>query len=273
MPIWKLENEDLKITISSEPAGVNIISLFGKKQKREWVRWKEEPIFSDSSSGIFDKQYRGGCEFLFPNDIPVEIEGRHFPDHGYLWATPFITDGLKVGEDKTQLEFHGFITSMGVKVIIGFSLPKKEGGLKISVQLLSLKKEKQPYLFRFHPSFILTEQSLLSCFVEQIEFETQDGHICYVGSTTETEEFFCYIKQKEGTFILEEGRGQLKVTYPIEQFPYLTLYYFKKNGEKTVIVEPSASNAMDLAKAIKDGKASYLEGDKGEKYELEIQVL
>lgn len=298
MPDWILEDDKLRVIISAHGGGVRLTSIYQKEYDKEWIRWKQQPLFGSGEAGEFDQQYCGGCEFLFPNDLPISGSGLELQDHGYLWTTLFKSKGIENEKHRLKLELEGYISCMETEVRISFSLEKGKGELSLQAELISRKKERQPYLFRFHPSFIVTEKSRLRCYGTKVEFEEDGSGIGFCSvqplektsyypfiKTTEgilelerlpetnLKEFFCHIEQEKGRFLLEDEKGQIIVSYPKKQFPYLTFYYMNQEGEKTWIAEPSTSNRMDISKLIEEKTVSWLEFGVRKQWELKIKAV
>ena len=82
------ENNLLKCTVAPALGG-KIISVYNKKLQKEFL-WKNEKLslIQLEQGADYDANFYGGIDELIPNDIPENIDGIDFPDHGELWTTP-----------------------------------------------------------------------------------------------------------------------------------------------------------------------------------------
>jgi hypothetical protein len=90
-----LENDRLRVVVSARSGGVSILSFYDKKNRREWIYTDENRIKRRSGKDTYDNQYFGGCEFMFPNDLPVSAENLKYLDHGFLWTANYVQQGVK----------------------------------------------------------------------------------------------------------------------------------------------------------------------------------
>lgn len=81
-----IENDLLKLAVAPE-AGGRITSIFNKSMQREFL-WQTKGLDHTvhSPGADYDSQFSGGIDELLPNDIPENIDGIDYPDHGELWT-------------------------------------------------------------------------------------------------------------------------------------------------------------------------------------------
>ena len=81
------ENNHIRFEIAPA-AGGKIISVYNKKLKKEFL-WRNTNLqFETHKSGAdYDSNFFGGIDELIPNDIPENVDGIDYPDHGELWTT------------------------------------------------------------------------------------------------------------------------------------------------------------------------------------------
>lgn len=267
MSSWILENKKLCLKINNDKGGVSIRSLYDKENNYEWVHTQKNGL---SSEGLYDSVYDGGFEFIFPTDVPCRINGMNYQDHGFLWTTLFETKGIEKTETGQRITFTGKIHEIGVNVTIDFSLNNSSREIHSSITLENLNNFNIPYLFRFHPSILLHETSRLDLNGTDIIFEFDGNAVkacdfkeikeaSFPNIRTERgkvdlenlcrcnlKEVFCHIKQKTGSFGIEDKTGKMRIKYDHCKLPILTLYFFN-NDHKVVILEPATSAISDVS--------------------------
>src|SRR5450432_2999923 len=94
------ENDYLKFGIAPA-AGGKIVSIFNQQLQREFL-WTQEglPLRLLSAGAEYDTHFYGGMDELLPNDIPENIDGIDYPDHGELWTMSMEQD---VSEDSLSV--------------------------------------------------------------------------------------------------------------------------------------------------------------------------
>ncbi len=83
-----IQNDHLRVTIFPALGG-KITSVFNKKINNEFL-WTNASLTlqSHTAGADYDSNFFGGIDELLPNDIPENIDGISYPDHGELWTTP-----------------------------------------------------------------------------------------------------------------------------------------------------------------------------------------
>lgn len=81
------ENDHIKFEIVPA-AGGKIISVYNKKLDKEFL-WRNADLLLETHKpgADYDSNFIGGIDELIPNDIPENIDGVDYPDHGELWTT------------------------------------------------------------------------------------------------------------------------------------------------------------------------------------------
>ena len=78
-----------KITVAILPLmGGKIIQMSLADGERNYIWFDEKQADKYDPAADYDPQFSGGIEELLPSDIPEEIDGVYYPDHGELWRTP-----------------------------------------------------------------------------------------------------------------------------------------------------------------------------------------
>lgn len=81
-----LENELLRAVVLPELGG-KLWQLTGQQTGREFL-WHNAQLQPGQVSfgATYDDNFFGGWDELFPNDVPEDLAGETFPDHGELWT-------------------------------------------------------------------------------------------------------------------------------------------------------------------------------------------
>lgn len=291
-----LENEYLRVNISTLGKNVSILSIYNKKTGKEWIYSDKNKIKSRSAKESYDNQYFGGCEFLFPNDMPVFVMNKLFQDHGYLWTTDYCTNGVEETEEEYIIEYTGYIETLRIKSYVKVSLLKHSPKLCFSIILKNESENTYPYLLRLHPSFNVTESCQLLLNGKKIHFEgdldtsycsfqvkmkVQDYPIIDYDlgrfsieeiMKTNVSELFCHIVQDDGSFTIVEGEEKIRVSYNNKDFPYITIYCI--NAEECIaIIEPDSGLEADLKKMIENGTAENIFPMQVKQYDVNIEVF
>jgi hypothetical protein len=87
VPVIRMENAWVQVDMVPSLGG-KIISVYNKALKHEFL-WKNTnlPLQTYPAGTEYDPHFYGGIDELLPNDIPEEIDGIAYPDHGELWTT------------------------------------------------------------------------------------------------------------------------------------------------------------------------------------------
>ncbi len=270
---YLLENDYLIIELSTAGNGLSVLSIYNKRTGKEWIYTDRDKLKIRTPEGTYDNQYYGGCEFIFPNDMPEMVEGLQYQDHGLLWTTEFTTSGLQAAKNSLSYEFAGYLKEWKVKAHITIELSKYSPVLTLTISFKNESSKPYPYLLRLHPSFAVCNQSKLYLNGRTIHFDgaagadfcsfkpdqmlqsypfiqTDKGQFSVENlPSTDITELFCHIDQQEGGFFIKDGKEQLKASYKREDFPYLTVYYIRTN-QSVAMLEPDTGRRADLTKQI-----------------------
>src|SRR6478672_5150528 len=86
--IINIENDFLKCSVAPALGG-KIINVYNQQLQKEFL-WKNEKLsLKQLEHGAdYDSNFYGGIDELIPNDIPENIDGIDYPDHGEICAKP-----------------------------------------------------------------------------------------------------------------------------------------------------------------------------------------
>ncbi|MBJ6361485.1 DUF5107 domain-containing protein [Paenibacillus sp. GCM10012307] len=154
-----LENDLLKVVIM--PAlGAKIWQLTYKPKGKDllWnnprLKPKELPFHA-----VYDDQFFGGWDELFPNDSPELIEGEAFPDHGELWTLPWQYALEKVGPDEVMVRLWTDTPISVCRVEKTVTLRAGEAKLRFRHRIANESSRSLPFLWKLHAALAVDEHS------------------------------------------------------------------------------------------------------------------
>lgn len=290
-----LENDRLRIVASTRAGGVSILSVYDKKNRKEWIYTDGNRIRSRAGKDTYDNQYFGGCEFIFPNDLPVSAGNLEYRDHGFLWTANYVNRGVKETEGAYTARYSGFIKELDIRSAVTIRLHKNSQVFEFGISLLNHSKTVYPFLLRLHPSFQINRDCKMLLGGERICFEgAQETSYCSFEAQgpiqdyplidtdkgrfsieslagTDISELFCHITGSKGGYFLKDGKDKIRISYRKEDFPYLTVYYI--GGEKRVVmIEPATDAVFDLKRSIFNGTARLLYPEKEMRYTVKFEA-
>jgi len=151
---WALENENLKTIIVPE-TGAKLVSLFDKRNQKEWLVGPGERPFQRVPYGAsFTDQDMSGWDEMFPTIVacdypaPGKHHGLSLPDHGEVWTLPWKVE--QADEGKLTLSVSGPVLPYRLTRTAEYIAPFT---LQLSYRLENLGHETMPYLWSAHPQF------------------------------------------------------------------------------------------------------------------------
>lgn len=151
-----LENERLRVVVLPE-VGARIYQITYKPLDTDLL-WNHPRIVPSKLpfGANYDDNWCGGCDELFPNNIPETINGEAFPDHGELWAAEWNFATLQEsGRVSAKLSCHTRISDAYVEKKI--SLGPEASGFEIEYLLRKGPGPSLPVLWNLHVPFAVSE--------------------------------------------------------------------------------------------------------------------
>jgi Domain of unknown function (DUF5107) len=155
-----LSNDELRVVILPELGG-KIWQLTDTRSGRDFlwhnprVRPRQVPF-----GAVYDDVFFGGWDELFPNDMPEEIGGEAYPDHGELWSSPWEWSAGQSGDDAAVV--------LTCTAPISGCLVRKEvvlrSGLRaveVRSRLVNASRHALPYLWKQHVAVPLGQPARL----------------------------------------------------------------------------------------------------------------
>ncbi|MFV0252812.1 MAG: hypothetical protein ACK5H2_05695 [Beutenbergiaceae bacterium] len=110
------------------------------------------PAFGSS----YDDQFFGGWDVLFPNDIPEELAGEPYPDHGEVWASSWDWH-IERHPDRVALAMELAAPISGARLRTTICLEAGHAGLILDQELANPTSSALPYLWKHHVALNVNE--------------------------------------------------------------------------------------------------------------------
>src|SRR5215471_9826042 len=250
--IITIENKFLRCCVAPVLGG-KIASVYNKQLQKEFL-WKNEKLsFRELERGEdYDSNFWGGIDELIPNDIPENIDGIDYPDHGELWTTSL---NYEIKEDRLILSG---ILSLS-KLFYQKTIALDDDSIKLWYKIKNTSGESRHFLWKLHAALQIhqgdklltsskkgrvvdTEYSRFSC-LEEFEWPTIEGvDASVIPAKNYTMDFFYLYDIAKGEMELLSGDAShvFRYSYDKNIFPYQ--WYFASYGKfldhYTVILEP-----------------------------------
>lgn len=156
--LLRIENKHLLVDIFPGGGG-KMTSIFNKELGYEFL-WKNEALDLQSyAAGTeYDPVFYGGVDELLPNDIPENVDGMEFPDHGELW-----TQSLKSSFLDNRVVLQGLLPVSKLNYKKSVSLD--ENGPFIHTDYTITNENTQPvkFLWKLHAALKIKEGDRILC--------------------------------------------------------------------------------------------------------------
>ncbi|MFI5157095.1 MAG: hypothetical protein ACHQEM_12965 [Chitinophagales bacterium] len=268
------ENDYLKFGLAPALGG-KIVSIFNKQLQKEFL-WTQEGLpWRHMAPGTeYDLHFYGGMDELLPNDIPENIDGIDYPDHGELWTTSM--EQLVSEESLSvfcKLNLSGLYYKKNIR--LDNSAPVMYLDYLIRNESDSLKK----FLWKLHPALRIEAGDELNTSaqwarvvdpgysrfknLETFQWPWIEGTNAsrVPGKGTEVDFFFLWgAKMPEMNFVSGKGKYLFSIQYDQNTFPFQ--WYFASYGgfmnHYTAILEPCSSMPLSVNEAARSGQCSIL---------------
>jgi hypothetical protein len=281
-----IENECIRCEIVPESGG-KIISVFNKTLNREFL-WSNQhlELKKHNAGDAYDPNFWGGIDELLPNDIPENIDGTDFPDHGELWTT-----ALQYVNTETGLKLFGLLPMSGLYYEKSISLETGHPKINLQYSITNRSTIKRHFMWKLHAALFISGGDRVvsgarkahvadlqySRFKSQSIFEWPDientDASVIPAVNGEMDFFYLYdIDKGEMQLRYNTDKSVFAIEYDIAVFPYQWLFssYGGFDGHYTAVLEPCSTMPISVNDAIKSGQCSVLEP--GEKIETSVGI-
>ncbi|MEO8413554.1 MAG: hypothetical protein ABI472_07830 [Ginsengibacter sp.] len=269
------ENDHIKFEIVPA-AGGKIISVFNKKLQKEFL-WSNTNLLLEThrSGADYDSNFLGGIDELIPNDIPENIDGIDYPDHGEIWTTALDYELLK---DKIAVFGQLALSGLNYRKII--SLDAGAPIIRLDYTIRNDSTFTRNFLWKLHAALSVEVGDRLithakkakvvdpdySRFTTLDEFawpriENTDASL--VPDKNNTTDFFYLYDIDTAEMGLESNKGSHLFCYSYDNNIFPWQWYFASYGgflnHYTTILEPCTSMPMSVNDAKRLSQCTVLE--------------
>lgn len=271
------ENDHIRFVIAPS-AGGKILSVYNKILQKEFLWSNKNLSFKSHQPGAdYDINFWGGIDELIPNDIPENVDGNEYPDHGELWTTP-----LEYELNNDKISVFGKLKLSGLYYKKTVSLNPSKPEIILEYTFRNESDATRHFMWKLHAALAIAEGDKivssalkaksvypeLSKYKDINEFHwplKNDCDASIVPPKNNTLDFFYLydIPQSEMQLISGNGKHQFSYNYDKKVFPFQ--WYFASYGKflnhYTAILEPSTSMPVSVNEAKEIGQCTVLESD------------
>lgn len=272
--IITLENEYLRCSIAPAIGG-KIVSVYNKQLHKEFL-WKNKNLFLKQlkHGDDYDSNFWGGIDELIPNDIPENIDGIDYPDHGELWVTEL---NYKIEKEKLLLSGTLSLSKLFYQKIV--ELDNNSPSIKLSYKIKNISNETRRFLWKLHAALLIREGDKLITSAknakvvdaaysrfskpEKFEWSMIEGvDASVIPSKNNTMDFFYLYDAPTGEMELlsADESNVFRYSYDKNIFPYQ--WYFASYGKflnhYTAVLEPCTTMPISVNDAMKLNQCSIL---------------
>lgn len=298
----QLENDSVRVVIIPQ-LGAKIVSLFDKQAQREWLVKPCRPLKAAPYGASFIDYDLSGWDEMFPTivacnyPIPGPFQGKSLPDHGEVWALPWLIDSADEGG--LALSVQGQVLPYRLKRIAKLA---SSGTLSLDYELFNQSHESLAYLWAAHPLFAVNQDTRIVLPPEVTELynvlaqppwgeagarypwpEATDeaGHTWHLdrvgpAANRDCRKFYippettiAWVKLKQE----DSGHG-LRLTWSSDRIPYLGLWIDEGAYSVEAVAAPEPASAFydSLATAWELQQISVLEPGSTHNWQVRVQI-
>lgn len=277
LDILVVENDHLCVTIIPMLGG-KISSVYNKRFNKEFL-WSNTglELRKNQPGDDYDSNFWGGIDELLPNDLPEQLDGIAYPDHGELWTArleyKILSNGVAV---------YGRLPLSGLYYRKTVYLHEDAPKINVEYNIINQSGKCRRFLWKLHAALRIAEGDRLvsgarkakivspgaSRFDETGEFPwpTLRGiDASVVPKKGNTMDFFYLYDSPGGNMSLITDNGKYRFSYHYDPlvFPYQWYFasYGQFRGHYTAILEPASAMPANVNEAAKLGQCSVLEAD------------
>jgi len=284
--LLRIENKHLKVDIFPKGGG-KLTSIYNKELGYEFLWHNEALDLQAYATGTeYDPVFFGGVDELLPNDIPENVDGMEFPDHGELWTLP-----LKASVFDNRVALQGFLPVS--KLNYQKSIRLDENGPFIHIGYTITNENTQPvkFLWKLHAALRIKEGDRVLCSagkgqVVDPEYSSykqttpfkwpflEQNDVSFIPPKNNTMDFYYLYELEDG----EVGLATKEDTYfgyrfDKQVFPYVWLFasYGGFLNHYTAILEPCTTMPLSVNDAARLGQTMILQP--GESVSTQVTII
>lgn len=147
-PCYVLRSAECAVTVIPQ-LGARVASLLDLGTGREWLWAPSRPprLFTNRPGDPFPHSPLVGVDECFPSVSSCELGGRHYPDHGEAWFSPWRTDEVAWVRGVIATEVELLAGTLRLRREITLS----QSTVRFGYSLKNLSPSVRPYLWALHP--------------------------------------------------------------------------------------------------------------------------
>ncbi|WP_188996220.1 DUF4432 family protein [Paenibacillus nasutitermitis] len=167
-----LENDALRVVIMPD-LGAKIWQITYKPRGRDllWQNPRIQPRKLPFHS-VYDDQFFGGWDELYPNDEAEIIAGEMYPDHGEIWTLPWQYAVEQADPEQAVLRLWVETPISGSLLSKRITLRAGETKLRFEHTITNTGRKPQPYLWKLHAAMAADEHSRIDLPAGRMQMES-----------------------------------------------------------------------------------------------------
>ncbi|MCK3685581.1 hypothetical protein [Maribellus sp. YY47] len=284
--LLRIENKHLLVDIFPKGGG-KLTSIYNKELGCEFL-WRNEALNLQSyATGTeYDPAFYGGVDELLPNDIPENVDGMEFPDHGELWT-----------QSLTASFMDNCVTLKGLLPVSKLNYQKSirldDNGPFIHTSYIITNENTQPvkFLWKLHAALKIKEGDHVLCsagkgqvvdpeysrYKQTTPFEwplLEQNDVSLVPPENDTMDFYYLYELGNGEVGLATKEGTyFGYRFDKQVFPYVWLFasYGGFLNHYTAILEPCTTMPVSVNDAARLGQTMILQP--GESMSTQVTII
>ncbi|WP_313999397.1 DUF4432 family protein [uncultured Paenibacillus sp.] len=281
-----MENDLLKIVIMPD-LGAKIWQITYKPRGKDllWQNPRLKPRQLPFHA-VYDDQFFGGWDELFPNDIPETLAGEAYPDHGEIWTLPwqFAVEKSEPDEAVVKLWTETPISNSRIEKTV--TLRAGEPKIRFRHRIVNNGNKELPYLWKLHTAMEVDRDTRIDLPASKVYVEefgsprTGKGGVTYLWPYASDEqgnrhdmrralpasagasEFQYASDTREGWCAITHTKEEVgfALSYDKSQLPHCWLFasYGGWRGLNTVILEPCSGYPVSVNEGRRQGTHASL---------------
>jgi len=284
--VYTLETKHLRLRMAPELGG-RIISIVNKPLAREFL-WHNEglPLAVSQPGSEYDPNFWGAIDELIPNDVPENIDGIDYPDHGELWTTAF-----DVEVNGETITVHGRLPLSGLHYSKTVTLDPSTPSAFLDYRIKNETSQTRHFLWKLHAALLIKPGDRLvssalkgkvvdtqySRFSHTDEFtwpNIQEMDASVVPPKSDQMDFFFLYDAPVSEMTMESNNGDHVFCYAYDPRVFPFQWYFASFGglldHYTAILEPCTTMPMSINEAAAKNQTAVLQS--GEELTTRVRI-
>ncbi|GAA4443257.1 hypothetical protein GCM10023091_31480 [Ravibacter arvi] len=269
-----IENDRIRAELAPALGG-KFTSVYNKILGREFL-WHNTALQLEKSApgADYEDNFWGGIDELIPNDVPENVDGIDYPDHGELWTTE-----LEATLENGKVGLWGVLPKSGLYYLKEVSVVDGKPEIRVRYVIRNTADASRSFLWKLHAALrispgdrvvsnakaarIVYPQSSRFSFQGEFPWPQIEGqNASIVPPKDGSMDFFYLYRETTGAMSMfsEGDRLQFRYEYDPAVFPYQ--WYFASFGQfrdhYTAILEPATAMPFSVNEAAAQGQCTVL---------------